>query len=220
MRTWKQETYEQIKQQIVHAVALGPLRKGQHVKNVLYMAARENGPSWSLWQKNTNTTAGLLELEIKRISDLLHSTWKRDAGSLWNGLSCFKKWFPLKHSLFWHLDRQCRVGCSKGTTLAHITPLMLPSGLHYHTPDSNRKSQLPRDLGNYHYLAWRWKFRTIIKGCGGGVKGIICWGGATSYLKIKSNTLSSLTHSICIVGINWKCESCYMDSYAMSCRNN
>jgi len=36
---------------IVHAVALGPVRSGQDVKNVLYTAAVENGPTWSLWQK-------------------------------------------------------------------------------------------------------------------------------------------------------------------------
>ncbi|KAJ7413044.1 hypothetical protein BTVI_44316 [Pitangus sulphuratus] len=44
----EQQTFEQIKQEIVHAVALGPLRTGQDVKNVLYTAARDNGPSWSL----------------------------------------------------------------------------------------------------------------------------------------------------------------------------
>ena len=40
-----------LKWEIVHAVALGPVQAGQDVKNVLYTAARENGPTWSLWQK-------------------------------------------------------------------------------------------------------------------------------------------------------------------------
>ncbi|GAB0188893.1 hypothetical protein GRJ2_001354600 [Grus japonensis] len=45
----QQQTFEQIKQEIVHAVALGPVRAGLDVKNVLYAAAGENGPTWSLW---------------------------------------------------------------------------------------------------------------------------------------------------------------------------
>lgn len=64
---------EQIKQQIVHAVALEPLRKGQSVKNVLYMAAREMVlPGVSGKKKESKTIAGVLELEIQRISGLLH----------------------------------------------------------------------------------------------------------------------------------------------------
>ncbi|GAB0209006.1 hypothetical protein GRJ2_003366300 [Grus japonensis] len=52
------EVFEQIKQEIVHAVALGPVRAGPDVKNVLYTAAGENGPTWSLWQKAPGETQG------------------------------------------------------------------------------------------------------------------------------------------------------------------
>ncbi|GAB0204050.1 hypothetical protein GRJ2_002870600 [Grus japonensis] len=48
----QQQAFEQIKQEIVHAVALGPVQAGPDVKNVLYTTARENGPSWSLWRKH------------------------------------------------------------------------------------------------------------------------------------------------------------------------
>ncbi|KFV17580.1 hypothetical protein N340_13113, partial [Tauraco erythrolophus] len=54
----QQQAFEQIKQEIVHAVALGPVREGQDVKNVLYTAAGENGPAWSLWQKAPGETRG------------------------------------------------------------------------------------------------------------------------------------------------------------------
>ncbi|KAJ7414137.1 hypothetical protein BTVI_41625 [Pitangus sulphuratus] len=54
----QQQIFEQIKQEIAHAVALGPVRTGQEVKNVLYTAAGENGPSWSLWQKVPGKTRG------------------------------------------------------------------------------------------------------------------------------------------------------------------
>ncbi|XP_051655122.1 uncharacterized protein LOC127476333 [Manacus candei] len=54
----QQQAFEQIKQEIAHAVALGPVRTGQDVKNVLYTAAGENGPSWSLWQKVPGETRG------------------------------------------------------------------------------------------------------------------------------------------------------------------
>ncbi|GAB0208982.1 hypothetical protein GRJ2_003363900 [Grus japonensis] len=65
--TWKndfkwgpeqRQAFEQIKQEIVHAVALGPVRAGPDVKNVLYTAAGENGPTWSLWQKAPGETRG------------------------------------------------------------------------------------------------------------------------------------------------------------------
>ncbi|KFQ59744.1 hypothetical protein N334_13653, partial [Pelecanus crispus] len=52
----QQQAFEQIKGEIVHAVALGPVWAGQDVKNVLSTAARENGPTWSLWQKAPGET--------------------------------------------------------------------------------------------------------------------------------------------------------------------
>ncbi|KFV95519.1 hypothetical protein N326_01963, partial [Eurypyga helias] len=54
----QRQAFEQIKQEIVHAVALGPVRTGPEVKNVLYTAAGENGPTWSLWQKDPGETRG------------------------------------------------------------------------------------------------------------------------------------------------------------------
>ncbi|RMB94973.1 hypothetical protein DUI87_28516 [Hirundo rustica rustica] len=47
----QQQAFAQIKQEIAHAVALGPVRTGPDVMNVLYSAARSHGLSWSLWQK-------------------------------------------------------------------------------------------------------------------------------------------------------------------------
>ena len=52
----QRQTFEQIKQGIVHAVALGPVQSGQGVKNVLYTTAGENGLTWSLWQKAPGQT--------------------------------------------------------------------------------------------------------------------------------------------------------------------
>ncbi|KQK79943.1 hypothetical protein AAES_100954 [Amazona aestiva] len=54
----QQQAFEQIKQEIVHAGALGPVWTGPDVKNVLYTAARENGPTGSLWQKAPGETRG------------------------------------------------------------------------------------------------------------------------------------------------------------------
>ncbi|KAJ7422635.1 hypothetical protein BTVI_13400 [Pitangus sulphuratus] len=53
----QQQTFEQMKQEF-HAVALGPVRTGLDVKNVLYTASGENGPSWNLWQKVPGETQG------------------------------------------------------------------------------------------------------------------------------------------------------------------
>lgn len=38
----QQQAFEQIKYDIVHVVAHGPVKGGQDVKNVLYIAARES----------------------------------------------------------------------------------------------------------------------------------------------------------------------------------
>ncbi|GAB0207826.1 hypothetical protein GRJ2_003248300 [Grus japonensis] len=54
----QQQAFEEIEQEIVHAVALGTVQAGPDVKNVLYTAAGENGPTWSLWQKAPGETRG------------------------------------------------------------------------------------------------------------------------------------------------------------------
>ena len=54
----QRQALEQIKQELVHTVALGPVQTEQAVKNVLYTAAGENSPPWSLWQKAPGETRG------------------------------------------------------------------------------------------------------------------------------------------------------------------
>ncbi|RMC20718.1 hypothetical protein DUI87_01570 [Hirundo rustica rustica] len=54
----QQQAFAQIKQEIAHVVALGPVRTGPEVKNVLYSAAENHGLSWSLWQKVPGETQG------------------------------------------------------------------------------------------------------------------------------------------------------------------
>ncbi|KAF4793437.1 hypothetical protein TURU_111417 [Turdus rufiventris] len=54
----QQQAFTQIKQEITHAIALGPVRMGPEVKNVLYSAARNCGLSWNLWQKVPGETRG------------------------------------------------------------------------------------------------------------------------------------------------------------------
>ncbi|KFQ36702.1 hypothetical protein N332_01047, partial [Mesitornis unicolor] len=52
----QQQAFEQIKGEILHAVSLGPVHTGPNIKNVLYTAAGDNGPTWSLWQKAPGET--------------------------------------------------------------------------------------------------------------------------------------------------------------------
>ncbi|KAF4794830.1 hypothetical protein TURU_098452 [Turdus rufiventris] len=54
----QQQAFAQIKQEIAHAVALGPVRTRPEVKNVLYSATGNHGLSWSLWQKVPEKTGG------------------------------------------------------------------------------------------------------------------------------------------------------------------
>ena len=39
-------------------MALGPVRMEQDIKNILYTAAGEKGPTWSLWQRASGETRG------------------------------------------------------------------------------------------------------------------------------------------------------------------
>ena len=54
----QQQAFEQIKHEIARAVALGPVRTGPAVENILYTAAGEHGLTWSLWQKTPGETRG------------------------------------------------------------------------------------------------------------------------------------------------------------------
>ncbi|RMC03762.1 hypothetical protein DUI87_19515 [Hirundo rustica rustica] len=82
----QQQAFAQIKQEIAHAVALGPVRTGPEVKNVLYSAAGKNGLSWSLWQKvpggDSGPTTGILESKLQRVRSQLHSNREANLGCL------------------------------------------------------------------------------------------------------------------------------------------
>ncbi|RMC17933.1 hypothetical protein DUI87_05602 [Hirundo rustica rustica] len=54
----QQQAFVWIKQGTANAVAFGSVRTGPEVKNVLCSAARNNGLSWSLWQKVPGETRG------------------------------------------------------------------------------------------------------------------------------------------------------------------
>ncbi|RMB99762.1 hypothetical protein DUI87_23764 [Hirundo rustica rustica] len=70
----QQQAFAQIKQDITHAVALGPVKTGPEVKNMLYSAAGNNGLSWSLWQKvPVGPTTGILELKLQRVRSQIYS---------------------------------------------------------------------------------------------------------------------------------------------------
>ncbi|GAB0206390.1 hypothetical protein GRJ2_003104600 [Grus japonensis] len=73
----QQQAFEQIKQEIVHAVALGPVRAGPDVKSVLYTAARGEWPYLESLAESSRgdsrSTPGVLESGIQRIRGSLHS---------------------------------------------------------------------------------------------------------------------------------------------------
>lgn len=133
------------------------------MKSMVYTAGEENGPSWSVWQKGTQghlrTSPGVLE------SGLLHPYWKRDLGTLWRSLSCFRS--------DWHQSTTASAGLDVQRMLhtchwCFVEWVMLIAD---HTASLNRKPQLPRDLESQHKLAWRQKFCTNIREAGveGGV---------------------------------------------------
>lgn len=54
----QQQAFEQIKEEIVHAVALGPIWMGPAVRNILYTAAGEHSLNWNLKQKTSGAMQG------------------------------------------------------------------------------------------------------------------------------------------------------------------
>lgn len=63
----QQEAFEQVKEEVVHAVPLGPVRTKQDVNNVLCATAKKNGPSWALEKSSLTMTPGVLEPASQRI---------------------------------------------------------------------------------------------------------------------------------------------------------
>ena len=66
-----QQAFAQIKQEIAHAVTLGPVRMGPEVKNMLYSAA---GEPWLVLEPvaegawgNSRLTSGILEPKLQRV---------------------------------------------------------------------------------------------------------------------------------------------------------
>lgn len=56
--TKQQPAFDQVKQEAARAVALGPIRTGPNVQNVLYTSAGDKTSQWSLWQKAPGETRG------------------------------------------------------------------------------------------------------------------------------------------------------------------
>jgi len=69
----QQQAFEQIKQEIACGMALGPVHTGHDLKNILYTAAGEKGPTWTLWQRVSGETPGILESSVQRVRRALHS---------------------------------------------------------------------------------------------------------------------------------------------------
>ncbi|KFV68133.1 hypothetical protein N307_15260, partial [Dryobates pubescens] len=54
----QQAAFDQINQEVVQAMGLGPVQTGADIKNILYMAESDNGPTWCLWQRAPGETLG------------------------------------------------------------------------------------------------------------------------------------------------------------------
>ncbi|KFP05356.1 hypothetical protein N300_10870, partial [Calypte anna] len=54
----QQIAFDNIKQEIVQAMALRPIQTGPDIKTVLYTGGGGDGPTWSLWQKAPGETRG------------------------------------------------------------------------------------------------------------------------------------------------------------------
>ncbi|PKU31272.1 hypothetical protein llap_18422 [Limosa lapponica baueri] len=107
--TWgpeQRQAFEQIKEEIVHAVALGSVETGQDTKNLFCTVAGDNGPTWSLWQKAPGETRG-------------------------RPLGFWSRAYKDSEASYTPTEKE-RAGCSRVKFLLLIMPLMLPgvNGLH------------------------------------------------------------------------------------------
>ncbi|RMC05628.1 hypothetical protein DUI87_17713 [Hirundo rustica rustica] len=68
----QQQAFAQIKQEIAHVVALGPVRTGPDVKNVLYSAARSNESGKQPYEAQHDRLQKLLKEEVDQ-ANLLNS---------------------------------------------------------------------------------------------------------------------------------------------------
>ncbi|RMC00711.1 hypothetical protein DUI87_22738 [Hirundo rustica rustica] len=99
----QQQAFAQIKQEIAHAVALGPVRTRPDVKNVLYSAAGNNGLSWSLWQKAPGETWGRplgFWSRSYRGSEANYTPTEKEILAAYEGLQAASEVIGTKHSFF------------------------------------------------------------------------------------------------------------------------
>ncbi|RMC17247.1 hypothetical protein DUI87_05825 [Hirundo rustica rustica] len=147
----QQQAFAQIKQEIAHAVALGPVRTGPDVKNVLYSAAGNNGLSWSLWQK----VPGRLEAdhwdsgaEATEGQKPIHSNREGNLAA-YEGVQAASEVIGTEAQLLLATpDYQCWGGCLKEK---FPPPIMPPTprganGLPHHSARPHWKPKSPWDL--------------------------------------------------------------------------
>ncbi|RMC17920.1 hypothetical protein DUI87_05589 [Hirundo rustica rustica] len=134
----QQQAFAQIKQEIAHVVALGPVRTGPEVKNVLYSAAGNNGLSWSLWQRVPGETwgqpLGFWSCSYRGFKANYTPT-EKEIMAAYEGVQATSEVIGTETQLLWHPDYQCWGGYLKERFSLPIMPPMshgangLPSSL-------------------------------------------------------------------------------------------
>ena len=106
----QQQAFAQIKQEIAHVVALGPVRTGPEVKNVLYSAAGNHALSWSLWQKVPGETQGRplgFWSRNYRGSETNYTPTENEILAAYEGVQAASEVIGQKHNSSWHPNYQC-----------------------------------------------------------------------------------------------------------------
>ncbi|KAK4823102.1 LOW QUALITY PROTEIN: hypothetical protein QYF61_025840 [Mycteria americana] len=166
----QRQAFEQIKQEIVHAVALGPVRAGQDVKNVLYTAAGENGPTWSLWQKAPGETRGRplgFWSRGYRGSEARYTPTEKEILAAYEGVRAASEVVGTEAQLLLAPRLPVLGWMFKGKipSTHHATDATWSKvGYTDHTTGLDRKPQSPRNLGINYGLARRQRFQNIASG--------------------------------------------------------
>ncbi|XP_042649716.1 uncharacterized protein LOC122153524 [Tyto alba] len=124
--TWgpeQQGAFEQTKQEIVQALALGPVRQDKMLEMCSTPQAG-NGPTWRFWQRapgeTRGLTPGLLESGIQRIRAPL----KRRYQQRMRGFELLQRWLVRKQSSSWHPQGRRWAGWSEGGSPQHPVELV------------------------------------------------------------------------------------------------
>ncbi|KAK4828886.1 LOW QUALITY PROTEIN: hypothetical protein QYF61_001444 [Mycteria americana] len=144
----QRQAFEQIKQEIVHAVGLGPVQAGQEPGRMALPGASGRKHQGRLEVDPWGFGVGDTEDPRPPILQVKKRYWQHV-----KGFELLHKWLVLKHISSWHSDCWCWAGCSKAGSPLHLMQLMLrgisPDEEVTHAEEGPLYNKLPENEKQY-----------------------------------------------------------------------